>query len=142
MTFNDTIMLDARPPAFYQGQRPWIKPGHIPGAVNLPWRPSCRTLSRNYSPEPEIRKLIGDLGITPEKTISPRVGQEGKQRMNLSCSDTSLVSHSKIYERNLAMDCLSGRPCSHQNAQAKRKVFYRESGGVFHIQDMPCKSGF
>ena len=32
----DTILLDTRPLSVYEGQGPWIKPGHIPGAVNLP----------------------------------------------------------------------------------------------------------
>ena len=35
---DDVVVLDARPPATYQGQGPWPKPGHIPGAVNLPWK--------------------------------------------------------------------------------------------------------
>ena len=32
----DVILLDTRPSALYEGQGPWPKPGHIPGAVNLP----------------------------------------------------------------------------------------------------------
>lgn len=35
---EETFVIDARPPEIYQGQGPWIRPGHIPGAVNLPWR--------------------------------------------------------------------------------------------------------
>jgi len=31
------ILLNARPPNVYAGQGPWIKPGHILGAINLPW---------------------------------------------------------------------------------------------------------
>ena len=33
---EDVMLLDARPINFYEGQGPWIKPGHIPGAINLP----------------------------------------------------------------------------------------------------------
>ncbi|HOO53159.1 MAG TPA: rhodanese-like domain-containing protein [Methanothrix sp.] len=33
---GDVIVLDARPTKFYEGESPWSKPGHIPGAVNLP----------------------------------------------------------------------------------------------------------
>lgn len=29
---DDVILLDARPPAIYEGLGPWNKPGHIPGA--------------------------------------------------------------------------------------------------------------
>ena len=32
----DVILLDARPPEKYEGQSFWMKPGHIPGAINLP----------------------------------------------------------------------------------------------------------
>lgn len=35
---GDAILLDARPERFYTGETgPWIRNGHIPGAVNLPW---------------------------------------------------------------------------------------------------------
>ena len=34
---ESVILLDARPPNVYAGQGPWIKPGHILGAINLPW---------------------------------------------------------------------------------------------------------
>ncbi|MBU7011203.1 MAG: sulfurtransferase, partial [Theionarchaea archaeon] len=34
---DEVCLLDARPSNVYEGQGPWIKPGHIPGAVNLPW---------------------------------------------------------------------------------------------------------
>jgi thiosulfate/3-mercaptopyruvate sulfurtransferase len=35
---DDVIVLDARPTKFYEGQGPWRKAGHIPGALSLPWR--------------------------------------------------------------------------------------------------------
>lgn len=35
---DDVVVLDARPEKVYAGQGPWRMPGHIPGAVNLPWR--------------------------------------------------------------------------------------------------------
>ncbi len=33
----DVILLDARPSPVYEGLGPWPKPGHIPGAISLPW---------------------------------------------------------------------------------------------------------
>jgi thiosulfate/3-mercaptopyruvate sulfurtransferase len=33
-----TFVIDARPTRDLSGAGAWIRPGHIPGAVNLPWR--------------------------------------------------------------------------------------------------------
>jgi thiosulfate/3-mercaptopyruvate sulfurtransferase len=67
---EDTVLLDVRPSMVYLGQGPWIKPGHIPGAVNLPWtmfmEDDNRTLLRS---DGEIRKVIESRGITGEKDI-------------------------------------------------------------------------
>jgi len=66
----DTILLDTRPLSVYEGQGPWIKPGHIPGAVNLP---ATRVMDDKNSmllkPEEEIRTILLSCGITPEKTV-------------------------------------------------------------------------
>jgi thiosulfate/3-mercaptopyruvate sulfurtransferase len=66
----DVIMLDTRPAVWYEGPGPWRKPGHIPGAVNLPAQhlmdPDNPTLLK---PAGEIRTILTELGITPEKTI-------------------------------------------------------------------------
>ncbi len=66
----DVVLLDTRPPAWYEGQGPWRKPGHIPGAVSLP--AACLMVPDNpalLKPEAEIRTILADLGITPDKTI-------------------------------------------------------------------------
>jgi thiosulfate/3-mercaptopyruvate sulfurtransferase len=67
---KDVVLLDTRPAAWYEGLSPWRKPGHIPGAVNLPATylldPDNTTLLK---PEREIRSILSGLGITPEKTI-------------------------------------------------------------------------
>jgi len=79
---HDTVLLDARPPAFYEGQGPWIKPGHIPGAINLPWKTlMAETNKKLLKPEPEIRKIISDIGITHEKTIITSCGT-GREATN------------------------------------------------------------
>lgn len=66
----EVILLDARPPAFYEGQGPWIKPGHIPGAVNLPWASLMDDKNKRLlKPDEEIRKILSDHGVTPDKTI-------------------------------------------------------------------------
>jgi thiosulfate/3-mercaptopyruvate sulfurtransferase len=66
----DVILLDTRPSALYEGQGPWPKPGHIPGAVNLP----ATRLLNDHNPtllkqEEEIRRILNSCGITPEKTV-------------------------------------------------------------------------
>jgi thiosulfate/3-mercaptopyruvate sulfurtransferase len=67
---SDVILLDARPSPLYEGQGPWIKPGHIPGAVNLPWT-SLMTAdnTRLLNPDDEIQTILESKGITRDKTI-------------------------------------------------------------------------
>jgi thiosulfate/3-mercaptopyruvate sulfurtransferase len=63
-------LLDARPSNVYQGQGPWIKPGHIPGAVNLPWAGLMdENNTRLLRPDHEIQSILEEHGIGPEKTI-------------------------------------------------------------------------
>jgi len=67
---EDVILLDARPPHLYEGQGPWGKPGHIPGAVNLPWAGlMMKDNPRQLKPEEEIREIIESKGISREKGI-------------------------------------------------------------------------
>ncbi len=67
---EDVVLLDTRPAGWYEGQGPWRKPGHIPGAVNLTasflMDPEIPTLLK---PVHEIRALLRERGITPEETI-------------------------------------------------------------------------
>jgi thiosulfate/3-mercaptopyruvate sulfurtransferase len=66
----DYILLDTRPASWYVGQGPWMKPGHIPGAVSLP---ATRLMDDKNSTllktEEEIRNILSLCGATPEKTI-------------------------------------------------------------------------
>ena len=66
----DVVLLDTRPLSMYEGQGPWMKPGHIPGAVNLP---ATRVMDEKNStllkPEEEIRTILFSCGITPDKTV-------------------------------------------------------------------------
>ena len=67
---DDVVVLDARPPDIYEGQGPWIKPGHIPGAVNVPWKslmhPDNPKLLKS---DEDVRELIDGNGISKDKTI-------------------------------------------------------------------------
>jgi thiosulfate/3-mercaptopyruvate sulfurtransferase len=67
---SSAILIDARPFAFYEGQGPWIKPGHIPGAVSLPWKSLMDEKNKKLlKPEEQIMTLVKNAGITPDKTI-------------------------------------------------------------------------
>ncbi|NBD36459.1 MAG: sulfurtransferase [Chloroflexi bacterium] len=67
---EDVILLDARPPDVYEGQGPWIKPGHIPGAVNVPWKVFMTDENpRKLRPDDEIQAILDEHEITPEKTV-------------------------------------------------------------------------
>ncbi|MGC9318020.1 MAG: sulfurtransferase [Armatimonadota bacterium] len=67
---DDVIVLDARPASAYEGQGPWRKPGHIPGAVNVPWKsfmhPDNARLLRT---DDEIRAILDEHGITEDNTV-------------------------------------------------------------------------
>jgi thiosulfate/3-mercaptopyruvate sulfurtransferase len=66
----DVILLDARPANVYEGQGPWRKPGHIPGAVNLPWK-SLMTEGnpRLLKSDDEIHAILREHEVTPDKTV-------------------------------------------------------------------------
>jgi thiosulfate/3-mercaptopyruvate sulfurtransferase len=64
------LLLDARPAPVYEGQGPWIKPGHIPGAVSLPWKSLMDDRNKKLmKPDDQIQALIQAAGASPEKTI-------------------------------------------------------------------------
>jgi thiosulfate/3-mercaptopyruvate sulfurtransferase len=97
---EDVVLLDARPSNFYEGQGPWPKPGHIPGAINLPWK----TLMDGNNPallknEDEIRNILNVKGITPEKTVICSCGT-GREATNEFIMFKFLVGFPdvKIYE--------------------------------------------
>jgi thiosulfate/3-mercaptopyruvate sulfurtransferase len=67
---KDVIVLDARPVTVYEGQGPWPKPGHIPGAINLPWPSLMDDANRMLLKSPrEIDGILTRHGVTPDKTI-------------------------------------------------------------------------
>ena len=67
---KDVIVLDARPPDVYQGQSFWIKPGHIPGAVNVPWASLMADKNKSLlKPDEEILAIFTANNVSPDKTI-------------------------------------------------------------------------
>lgn len=67
---DDVVVLDARPAPVYQGKGPWPKPGHVPGAVNLPWKGLMTDgNTRQLRPLSEIRAAADAVGATPDRMI-------------------------------------------------------------------------
>jgi len=94
------ILLDARPSNVYEGQGPWSKPGHIPGAVNLPWK----SLMSEDNPallkyEEEIKGILVEKGISPDKTVICSCGT-GREATNEFIMFKFLLGYQnvKIYE--------------------------------------------
>jgi thiosulfate/3-mercaptopyruvate sulfurtransferase len=67
---DDVIVLDNRPPEIYEGQGPWTKLGHIPGAINLPWITLMdNNNKRLLKTDEEIQSIVKEHNITQNKTI-------------------------------------------------------------------------
>jgi len=67
---DDVIVLDARPSEFYEGRGPWGRPGHIPGALSLPWPTFMEKGNRTkLIPREEMISILEERGIEREKTI-------------------------------------------------------------------------
>ena len=67
---EDVMVLDARPPEVYEGQSYWVKPGHIPGAVNVPWASLMTDKNKSLlKPDGGISAILTANKVTPEKTI-------------------------------------------------------------------------
>ncbi|MDD1676668.1 MAG: sulfurtransferase, partial [Methanomicrobiales archaeon] len=67
---DDVILLDARPMNFYEGQGPWIKPGHIPGAISLPWKGMMDEKNKKLlKPDEDLKKILREHGVTRDKIV-------------------------------------------------------------------------
>ncbi|HVP24392.1 MAG TPA: sulfurtransferase [Methanomicrobiales archaeon] len=81
----DVILLDARPSPVYEGQGPWPKPGHIPGAVSLPWKSLMDPKNAKLlKPGDQIRAILAEKKITPDKSIICSCGT-GREATNEFC---------------------------------------------------------
>jgi len=64
------VVLDARPAKFYEGQGPWRVAGHIPGAINLPWR-SLMTDENpmQFRSNAELDIILEEHGVDRNQTV-------------------------------------------------------------------------
>lgn len=67
---ESVILLDTRPTPMYEGQGPWIKPGHIPGAVSLPWQSLMDDRNTTLlKSDDELRHILDTHQVTPDRNI-------------------------------------------------------------------------
>ena len=97
---DDVMVLDARPPDFYEGQGPWRKPGHIPGSISFPWRKLFTDDNpRLLKEDAEIQSLLDGAGITPEHHVICSCGTGREATAEFLISKYLLgFPHVRIYE--------------------------------------------
>ena len=67
---DNVVLIDARTRDIYDGHGFWIKPGHIPGAINIPSADFlCPENQAKLRPEEEIKEIFESKGVTPDKTV-------------------------------------------------------------------------
>ncbi len=82
MKQDNVMILDARSAKAYEGQAAWVKPGHIPGAISLPWRSlMADDNSMLLKSEEQIAEILKKHNITPDKTIITYCGT-GREATN------------------------------------------------------------
>jgi len=79
---RDAVVVDTREEWEYDE-------GHIPGAVRLDWRELVDEESRGLRPETELRDLLTERGITPDR------------RVVLYCNTARRISHTYVVLRHL-----------------------------------------
>lgn len=69
-SLDDVVVWDVRSDGEWDGTASRNKrAGHIPGAVHLEWFNIMDRETHRFKPANEIRKVLGEKGITPEKRV-------------------------------------------------------------------------
>lgn len=88
MDDSDAVLVDTR--------EEWeFEEGHIPGAIRLDWLELVDGDERGLKPETEIRSLLEERGITPDR------------RVVLYCNTARRISHTYTVLRHLAYENLA-----------------------------------
>jgi rhodanese-related sulfurtransferase len=111
MKQDNVMILDARPAKAYEGQAAWVKAGHIPGAISLPWK----SLMADDNPallksDQEIAQILKRHNITPDKTIVTYCGT-GREATNpfLLFKCYLGFSNVKLYEGSVYASIVAGQ---------------------------------
>jgi thiosulfate/3-mercaptopyruvate sulfurtransferase len=71
----DTVLLDVRAKKLYTGEEgPWIRKGHIPGAISHPWTDDITT-DGVWKSQADLRAAYEAQGVTPDKLVITSCGQ-------------------------------------------------------------------
>ena len=82
---DDVMVLDVRPANMYEGQGPWNKPGHIPGAVNMPWQSLMdKKNKRLLKPHEELEDILAEHQVGRDQMIYVSCGT-GREATNVMC---------------------------------------------------------
>jgi thiosulfate/3-mercaptopyruvate sulfurtransferase len=82
---DGTVIVDTREPREYDE-------GHLPDAVNVDWRDLVDDETRGLKPEAELRSILDDAGITPDR------------RVLLYCNTARRISHTYVVLRSLGYE--------------------------------------
>ena len=67
---GDTVIWDTRTTAEYSGSVSRnSRPGHVAGAVHLDWMDLMDRATHRFKSPAELRRLLSDAGITPDKAV-------------------------------------------------------------------------
>jgi len=93
---GDTVLIDTRPKELYEGKAYWPKPGHIPGAVSVPYSELMMADNkRTFRPKKELEKLFEKAGASPDKNIVVTCGT-GRSLALAFIALTSILEYPKV----------------------------------------------
>jgi len=98
---DDNVMIfDNRSPAEFNGEKVFAqRGGHIPGAINMDWTDAMDIENgRCFKPEKELREMLENQGITPDKTIVTH------------CQAHHRSAHTYIMLKSLGYENIKGYP--------------------------------
>jgi thiosulfate/3-mercaptopyruvate sulfurtransferase len=93
---EDVILFDARPFESYKEGGLWIKNGHIPGAISLPWRTLMTAdNARLMKDDEELQQLISKFNITSDRNLIIYCGT-GREATNEFLFFRFYLGHEKV----------------------------------------------
>jgi thiosulfate/3-mercaptopyruvate sulfurtransferase len=67
---GETVLIDTRPKAQFEGKSYWPKPGHIPGAISIPWTELVMEKNhRQLKPKKELKDIFVKAGVDAKKEV-------------------------------------------------------------------------